>query len=231
MVHYQEEDYLMLSGIQHFAFCPRQWALIHIEQQWEDNIYTYRGQELHEKANDPVASEKRGDIIITRSVPIASKILGVNGIADVVEFHKTDKPSVKLKRWSGYWHPIPVEYKVGGPKPTNCDKLQLCAQAICLEETFNVTIMHGYIFYGRNRRRLEVDFSQQLREETHTVAREMHRTFALGKTPKAQPTRACERCSLLDLCQPHLFQRRTVESYLRSAIDDNDRGDVVEEAT
>ncbi|NMB38880.1 MAG: CRISPR-associated protein Cas4 [Firmicutes bacterium] len=220
-MNYYEEDYLQLSGIQHFAFCPRQWALIHVEQQWQDNILTFQGQELHQRTDDPTFSEKRGDLIITRAVPIASRSLGLNGIADVVEFHKVEEPGVKLKGRSGYWQPTPVEYKLGNPKPTNCDILQLCAQAICLEETFQVTLEIGYIFYGRVRRRLDVNLSQELKDETYMVAQEMHRMFSLGKTPEPRVTKACNKCSLVDICIPQLSQRRTVKEYLQSVLKEN----------
>ena len=226
---YNEEDYLQLSGIQHFAFCPRQWALIYIEQQWKENIYTYMGQELHEKAH-AAGAEKRGDVIVNRAVPLASKTLGLYGVADVVEFHRTDGPGVKLDRRAGRWLPLPVEYKLGSPKPTNCDKLQLCAQAICLEEQFNVTINIGYIYYGRPRRRLEVELDRSLRNETYAVAEAMHAAFAVGKTPKAEVTKSCAKCSLVDVCVPHLFERRPVQRYLRSALTKGSWGDGIEEA-
>ena len=229
MVSYNEEDYLQLSGIQHFAFCQRQWALIYMEQQWKENIYTYMGQELHEKVHTSGA-EKRGDVIITRAVPLASKTLGLYGVADVIEFHRTDGPGLKLEKRTGHWLPVPVEYKVGSPKPTNCDKLQLCAQAICLEEKFNVITELGYIYYGRPRRRLEVELDRDLRKETYAVAKAMHAAFATGITPKAEVTKSCSKCSLMDICVPHLVERRSVKSYLRSVLTERSRGDGIEEA-
>ncbi len=219
MTPYQEENFLQLSGIQHYTFCPRQWALIHIEQQWEDNILTFKGQELHQITNDPFFTEKRGDVIITRAVPISSKKLGLNGIADVIEFQKVDNFGIKLNGYSGYWKPIPVEYKLGNPKPTNCDILQLCAQAICLEEVFQITLDIGYIYYGRTRRRLDVILKPELKAETYRVAQEMHRVFASGKTPGPIINKACEKCSLVDLCLPYLSRRRSVKRYLESALD------------
>jgi CRISPR-associated exonuclease Cas4 len=228
-VNYTEEDYLQLSGIQHFAFCPRQWALMYMEQQWKDNIYTYMGEEFHDRVHES-SVEKRGDVIITRAVPLAARTLGLYGIADVVEFHRTDGPGLKLEKWSGYWLPIPVEYKIGSPKPTNCDKLQLCAQAICLEEKFGVTIRIGYIYYGRPRRRLEVELDQDLRNETYAVAKAMHDAFATGITPKAQLNKSCAKCSLVDVCVPYLFERRSVKSYIRAALTEDSRGDVLEKA-
>ncbi|NLM25080.1 MAG: CRISPR-associated protein Cas4 [Firmicutes bacterium] len=217
---YHEDDYLQLSAIQHFAFCPRQWALIHVEQQWKENIYTYQGRELHQRTDDPSFTEKRGDLLITRAVPISSKKLGLNGIADVIEFHRVENNGVKLEGYGGQWLPVPVEYKLGNPKPTNCDILQLCAQAICLEEAFEIKLEFGYIYYGRSRRRLDVSLNSELKAETYRVALEMHQVFASGITPEPIVTKACEKCSLNELCLPQIAFRRSVKCYLESALDE-----------
>jgi CRISPR-associated exonuclease Cas4 len=202
---------------------------MYMEQQWKDNIYTYMGEEFHDRVHES-SVEKRGDVIITRAVPLAARTLGLYGIADVVEFHRTDGPGLKLEKWSGYWLPIPVEYKIGSPKPTNCDKLQLCAQAICLEEKFGVTIRIGYIYYGRPRRRLEVELDQDLRNETYAVEKAMHDAFEKGIKPKSQLNKSCAKCSLVDVCVPYLFERRSVKSYIRAALTEDSRGDVLEKA-
>ena len=212
-------EYLSLSGIQHYAFCPRQWALIHVEQQWEENILTFRGQELHKKTNDPFVVEKRKDMIVARAVPIVSHALGLYGIADVVEFERADE-GAKLEGRSGLWWPLPVEYKVGRPKPSNWDLLQLCAQAICLEEMFAVALEQGQIFYGRTRKRLDVALDNNLRAETKQTAELMHETFNAGITPLAQYRTACEKCSLLKLCTPKLAKKRLVKDYVLQALDD-----------
>lgn len=210
-------EYLLLSGIQHFAFCPRQWALIHIEQQWQDNLHTFSGQELHRKTNDPFTKEKRGDVIVTRAVPIVSHSLRLYGIADVIEFHRVEQ-GVELDGRKGYWWPVPVEYKLGRPKPDNSDILQLCAQAICLGEMFGVELDKGYLFYGRTRRRLDVVLDDKLKQETRQTANRMHKVFESGMTPKAHYCRTCDKCSLLDLCIPQLSEKKTIKEYVLKAL-------------
>lgn len=215
----ETHEYLSLSGIQHYAFCPRQWALIHVEQQWEENILTFRGQELHQKTNDPFVVEKRNNKIIARAVPIVSHALRLYGVADVVEFIRADE-GIKLQGRSGLWWPQPVEYKVGKPKPKNWDLLQLCAQAVCLEEMFGVVLKQGQIFYGKTRRRLEVILDKNLRTETRQVAKLMHETFNAGITPPAEYSSACDRCSLVKLCTPKLAEKKSVKDYLLQALNE-----------
>ena len=211
------ENYLALSGIQHFAFCPRQWALIHIEQQWEENIFTFRGQQFHQKANQPFVVEKRKNTIVARAVPIISHSLRLYGVADVIEFTKAAK-GIKLQGRDGMWQPTPVEYKVGKPKMDNWDELQLCAQAICFEEMFGLVIAMGQIYYGKTRRRLDVVLDTELREQTKNITGKMHRLFRERKTPKAKYSNICDRCSLFRICLPKLFERPKVEEYLRKAV-------------
>ncbi|HHV39645.1 MAG TPA: CRISPR-associated protein Cas4 [Tepidimicrobium sp.] len=214
-----EQDYLALSGIQHFAFCPRQWALIHLEQQWEENIFTYKGKEFHQKANQPFVVEKRRNKIVSRAVPIVSHRLKLYGIADVVEFVKRDK-GITLDGRSGLWWPTPVEYKVGKPKVDNWDKLQLCAQAVCLEEMFNLTLTEGQIYYGKTRRRLDVLLDAELRRQMKQTASEMHKVFMHKTTPKAEYSSMCDRCSLVRVCLPKMFVRPTVKEYLLEALEE-----------
>ncbi len=213
------EEYLSLSGIQHFAFCRRQWALIHIEQQWEENVLTFKGQELHKKTNDPFVVEKRGDKITARAVPIVSHQLRLYGVADVIEFKRSEK-GVKLEGRNGLWRPQPVEYKVGKPKIDNWDMLQVCAQAICLEEMFDLTLDLAQIYYGKTRRRFDVPLDIGLRDETLKRTEEMHSFFAQGITPKATYRTACERCSLVRLCIPKLSTGKGIETYLLEAIEE-----------
>lgn len=210
-------DYLPLSGIQHYAFCPRQWALIHLEQMWDENILTFQGRELHERVDDSGFSETRGDLVVTRSVPMSSTLLQLYGVADIVEFHRSDA-GIQLEGRDGLWMPYPVEYKLGRPKVDHCDRVQLCAQAICLEEAYGIEITEGAIFYGRIRRRETVTFHAELRQETHRVAAEMRSLFAQGVTPKAKYTRACENCSLYEHCMPRLPVERGVDRYINSIL-------------
>lgn len=212
------QDYLHLSGIQHYAFCRRQWALIYVEQQWQDNTLTFQGQELHKKTNDPFITEKRGDIIIARAIPIVSHTLMLYGIADVVEFHRVEENGIRLYRQAGNWCPIPVEYKSGRPKRGNCDVVQLCAQAICLEETFDLQLQQGHMYYGKTRRRLDVELSDSLRQEVRDYARQMHSDLEHGVTPKAVRTEACERCSLIELCVPQLSEKLSLSDYVMGAL-------------
>ena len=218
---YAEEDYLMLSGIQHFAFCRRQWALIHIEQQWAENEYTVAGELMHKKAHDEGSFEKRGDLLIVRGLRISSRELGLSGQCDVVEFHRM-ADGVTLFGYDGKWSPVPIEYKHGIPKENNADELQLCAQAMCLEEMFQTNISDGYLYYGENRRRSHVEFVNDLREEVKTAAKEMHELFQRGYTPNVKPTKKCRACSLENLCIPKLQKAENVRRYIEQAIKDDD---------
>lgn len=214
---YEEEDYLMLSGIQHFAFCRRQWAMIHIEQQWEENYRTTSGELMHKKAHDEGAVEKRGEILIVRGLRISSKELGLSGQCDVVEFHQ-NKNGITLLGYDGKWNPVPVEYKHGSPKENNADELQLCAQAICLEEMFQTKIPDGFLYYGENRRRSHVDFTENLREEVKKISTEMHELLQKGYTPKVKFKKQCKACSLVNLCMSKLDKAGNVREYIENNI-------------
>lgn len=218
---YGEEDYLMLSGIQHFAFCRRQWAMIHIEQQWAENYRTTAGELMHKKAHDDASFEKRGDLLIIRGMRISSRNLGLSGQCDVVEFHQ-DENGVSLFGYDGKWKPVPVEYKRGAPKENNADELQLCAQAMCLEEMLQVYVQDGYLYYGENRRRSHVDFTDSLREEVRNAAKEMHELFQRGYTPNVKPTKKCKACSLENLCLSKLQKTVKVRDYIEKGIKADD---------
>jgi len=217
MSNYSDDELLMISGIQHFAFCRRQWALIHIEQQWQENLLTFGGRELHERVDDPFFTEARGTVLVTRSLPIISRRLGLYGVADVVEFYRSDE-GVRLRGRNGLWRPHPVEYKYGEPKIDERDMVQLCAQAFCLEEMFNTSIAQGDIFYGRVRRRQKVEFDEALRQRVIELSREMHRLFEEGTTPLPEQTKACRSCSLVEICLHHTGKRRSVRRYLDDAL-------------
>lgn len=212
------EEYLQLAGIQHYAFCPRQWALIHLEAHWQENVLTYGGQRLHKNVDKPEFFESRGDVLISRSVPVQSTKLRLYGIADMVEFIRDDVDGIELPRRPGRWRPLPVEYKYGQSKLSSCDRVQLCAQSICLEETFGISLYEGHIFYGRPRRREVVILSAELRQETEQLAKEMHRRLDAGMTPPAQYKKHCERCSLIEVCVPSLPQREAVSEYLEKML-------------
>ncbi len=214
---FEEDDFLMLSGLQHFAYCRRQWALIHIEQQWAENERTIDGKLFHKKAHDSGSTEKRGDLIITRGLHIKSSELGVTGICDVVEFHKT-KRGITLFSFEGQWQPYPVEYKKGEPKENNADELQLCAQAMCIEEMLLCDIPNGSLFYGQNRRRARVEFTDELRTQVKAMLEEMHELWKKGYTPKVKPQKGCNACSLKEICIPRLMKTKSVSSYMEAKL-------------
>lgn len=209
----------MISGMQHFRFCRRQWALIHIEQQWAENLRTVEGELMHERAHDGSLRESRGDTIITRSLRVYSLTLGLSGQCDVVEF-KRSAQGVPLHGHDGLWLPYPVEYKHGKPKDDGCDELQLCAQAMCLEEMLCCTVGSGALFYGEPRRRVSVEFTDSLRREVTEDAAEMHKLYRAGHTPRVKPSKSCNACSLKELCLPQLSRTVTVSAYLRENMED-----------
>ena len=212
---YAEEDFLQLSGLQHFRFCRRQWALIHIENQWHENYFTVDGSLMHENAHDGEKRESRGDLLILRGLPVFSRTLGISGQCDVVEFRR-DPDGVPLRGRDGLWKPFPVEYKRGKPKEHSADELQLCAQAMCLEEMLCCDIPQGALFYGEPRRRTVVDFTPELRKDVRDCLAEMHQLYERGYTPKVKPGSMCRACSLKDLCLPSLTRRRSVAEYLNA---------------
>ena len=217
---YTEDDMLMLSGIQHFVFCPRQWALIHIEQVWSDNRLTVEGQLLHQQADDPFYRQKNGECVSLRSVSIASKELGLYGFSDVVELRPSDYATdcIQHPSYPGYWKPFPVEYKRGHSKPDERDEVQLAAQVICLEEMHNIKIDHAYLFYWEVRRREEIAINENLRRLTKHHADEMHRIFKTGVVPKAEKSRKCYHCSLFDICLPDTKVKLLATNYLKKNL-------------
>jgi len=210
---YNEDEFLQLAGIQHFCFCRRQWALIHLEQAWEDNARTKEGDVLHENVDDPFFIEKRRDVIISRSVPVHSHVLGLSGICDVVEF-KESPLGVPICGRGGKFAPCPIEYKVGAPKQNASDLMQLCAQVMSLEEMFNVEIPTAFIYYARPHKRMPVEITQKLKEDTILLSEKMHDIFREGVTPKASRTKACKACSLYEVCLPELSEKQSVYDYI-----------------
>jgi len=200
---YQPDELLPLSGIQHFLFCRRQWALIYVERQWQENVLTVEGRLLHQRVEDPFFTEARQGVILARAVPVASYRLGLVGVCDVVEF--TESPEgVRLPGRAGSYLPAPVEYKRGRPKREPSDEAQLCAQAICLEEMLSVAIPLGYLYYGAIRRRVAVELTGELRALVRRMAEEMHAYFQRGHTPRVKPFKGCRSCSLAEICLPAL---------------------------
>lgn len=214
---YNEDDLLPLSGIQHFAFCERQWGLIHVESQWVENLRTAQGRVLHQRVDDPYFAESRGDVKVVRSVPLLSKTLGLYGVADVIELHRNTNDA------SGMRYNI-VEYKRGKPKPDDRDEVQLCAQAICLEEMIGITLDHGYMYYGETKHRHRVDFDDCLREKVKLLAEKMHLLYTHGITPPAIKGKRCKNCSMTDICLPKLGRSgKKAELYMAGLFEEMKR--------
>lgn len=214
---YSEEEYIHLSDVQHFAYCPRQWALIHLEQQWNENLRTFEGRMLHERVHDASNSEKRGDVLTMRGMKVFSRTMGVSGECDAVEFH-LDKNGVPLHGRQGLYTAIPIEYKRGKPKEHDADRLQLCAQALCIEEMLACEVQYGYLFYGEIRRRTKVEFNAELRQKVTNAFKQMHEYTARGHTPKVKPRKGCNACSLKDICVPKLNKNRSARAYINGRL-------------
>ena len=215
---YTDDELLMLSGIQHFCFCKRQWALIHVEQQWQDNLRTQEGHFVHERVDDPFFNESRGDAIISRAFPLVSYSLGLTGIADVIEYTRSDAGTT-IPEHEGRWLMKPVEYKRGKPKIDERDEVQLCAQVMCLEEMFGIRIDEADFYYNEIRRRQRIPITDELRHLVRSLADEMHTIFRNGITPAAESGKQCSLCSPVEVCIPILTKRRaSVDMYLRKHV-------------
>lgn len=217
---YTDDDLLALSGIQHFAYCPRQWALIHIEKQWRENLRTVEGKQLHERVDNPDFFEARGGILTARSVPLSSYILGFYGVSDIVEFHGVKENGIILNEREGKWRPVPVEYKRGRPKKDIIDEGQLCTQAMCLEEMLSTKIGYGYLFYGETKHRTKVLFEDELRNKVIEFSQQMHSLYEKRYTPKAITIdKNCKSCSLVDICLPKLGTKQaSVINYIKKYL-------------
>lgn len=224
---YTPDDLLPLSGIQHFLFCRRQWALIHVEMQWQDNVLTVEGKQLHQRVDDPFFTETRNGVVTARSVPVASYRLGLSGVCDVVEFLPSPtgrgdggEGGVHLPNREGLYLPAPVEYKRGKPKREPVDEAQLCAQAMCLEEMLSTEIPRGYLYYGQTRHREPVEFTTELRTLVEDMSAEMHAYFKRGYTPRVKTHKGCRSCSLAEVCLPVLQENAIAASkYIQSHLE------------
>ena len=212
-----DADFLMLSGIKHFRFCRRRWALVHIEQRWAENPLTLEGNYMHERVHDEAFTQARGAVLLSRGMRIRSQRLQITGVCDMVEMYR-DENGVPIQTREGRWRLYPVEYKHGRPDEQGADALQLCAQAMCLEEMFVTDIPEGALYYGKTRHRECVIFSPELRCQVDEAVREMQLLFEKGYTPKAKMSRACKSCSLMEICQPALSKRMSASEYVRRAF-------------
>lgn len=238
---FTEDDLLPLSTIQHLLFCERQAALILVERVWADNSLTLEGSRLHRRVDEKGPRlELRGDLAITRSLALRSFDLGLSGRADVVEFHRREPSSasttpgyiaeaVAIHGLPGFWRPCPVDYKRGRPKHDRSDEVQLCAQAICLEEMLRVRVPEGFLFYGKTQRRFPVVFNDGLRNLTRIASVRLHEISRSGRTPSAEKTQKCGRCSFLEACMPEAMSRgRSPEAFLKLIIEEGSQSTEVD---
>jgi CRISPR-associated exonuclease Cas4 len=202
---FAEDELLPISALQHLLFCERQCALIHVERLWAENSLTVEGRHLHERV-DEEPGESRGDLRITRGLLVRNLRLGLTGRADVVELHRLPEDAAPdgamLPGLPGRWQPFPVEYKRGRPKQHRADEVQLCAQALCLEEMLGARVSAGALFYGQTRRRCDIPFDPDLRALTEAAALRLHRLVGSGVTPPPVREPKCDQCSLLAICMP-----------------------------
>ncbi len=216
---YAPDDLLPISGIQHFLFCRRQWALIEIEKQWEENVFTIEGTQLHKRVDDPFENQSSPGLIVSRSVPVCSYNLGLTGVCDVIEFQHAAE-GAHLAGRAGTWKPVLIEYKRGIPKEGKFDEAQLCAQAMCLEEMLSIPVTESYLFYGQTRHRTKVDLNQDLRNLVLQVSHEMQQLYSRGYTPKARYKKECRSCSLVEICLPKMESEKVdVEKYMRHFLE------------
>jgi CRISPR-associated exonuclease Cas4 len=210
---YAESDLFQLSALQHYMVCPRQCALIHLEQIWEENVLTAEGRILHDRV-DSGGAEKRRDVKRVFGLPLRSLRLGLSGKADVVEFHR---------QADGSWRPYPVEHKRGRRKAEDWDRVQLCAQALCLEEMLGIMVPEGALFYGKEQRREVVSIGDALRRQTEEAAVAVHRLLAEGRTPPPRYAPKCDSCSLVTVCLPRdleVGRAGRVGRYLKKALEE-----------
>ena len=215
---YRECDFLQISGLHRFAVCRRRWALVHIEGLWAENVHTIGGDIFHERTHDPSLSEKTGEPITVRALRVFSSEPGLRGECDVVECRRNDENGTKLRGRDGRWMPTPIEYKSGSSKAGEADRLQLCAQAMCLEGMLGVEIELGYMFYGETHRREKVYINDELRQAVEDAVSEMHSYMNRGYTPKVKTGKFCNACSLKELCLPALCKNKSAAEYINSAI-------------
>lgn len=213
----EDGDYLLLSGVKHFKFCRRRWALVHIEQQWEENALTADGHLMHEAVYDAGFTEKRGRLLLSRGMPVKSEALGLSGVCDMVELIE-DPDGVTIAGRPGRYRVYPVEYKRGKPDDNGADNWHLCAQVLCLEEMFATEIPEGAIYYGELRRRKTLAITKELRDEVSAAVEEMHTLFKRGYTPKVRPQKACTGCSLREICKPKLSGRGSAKAYIEEVL-------------
>lgn len=219
MSNYSEDQLLPISGLQHLAFCERQWALIHVEQQWRENQRTAEGRIIHERVHDPLYKPHKPGWKVVRSMQLQSRRLGLFGEADVVEFC-IKKASQEAGDMGELSSPRPVEYKRGKSKKGDYDRIQLCAQAMCLEEMMNCHVEEGDLYYAETRRREVVRLDDELRSAATRLSEKMHRLYREGITPRPdKKLSVCRTCSMVNICLPKLRSQASGESYWREVLE------------
>jgi CRISPR-associated exonuclease Cas4 len=211
---YSDDDCIAISGLQHLAFCKRQWGLIHLNQEWAENYLTAQGKIMHERVDSGYQEFRRG-VKQFSGLHVRNMELGLYGRMDVLEIEQTEVPHVEIPwiKLRGNWRLRPVEFKHGKPKDHNADLIQLCAQALCLEEMTGLSVNEGSIFYCELRRRAEFEFDKDIRTETIELAKDAHRLIASGKVPEAEVNHNCKSCSLMGFCQPNIGNQKKLKDY------------------
>lgn len=213
---WEDEDLLSISGLQHLMFCERQWALIHMEQEWNENVLTVEGRQLHQFVHEQ-GSEVRAGTRMVRGLWLRSLTLGLYGVADLVEFHPFAEGAI-LPGVSGKWLPYPVEYKRGRKRYDRADEVQLCAQGLCLEEMLGVSIPRGAVYYGQPRRRSEIELSAELRGEVERICHRARELYEARRIPPPRLGRHCLNCSLENVCMPQLAAKDQSSVYVRDIL-------------
>lgn len=208
MKRFEDFDRLSLSSLKQYIYCKRRFALMYVECEWGSNYKIVEGDLFHERVDNPLFSEKRGDLHISRSVPIYSDVMNLYGVADIIEFIKDDS-GIKIHGKRERWRINPVEYKNGKPEKSNADNFQLCAQALCLEEMFNTNIEHGDIYYGKIKRRVTVDFTNELRSDVKEQVKNMKELLEQQLLPPKPKNQNCSLCSLENVCIPTIIRNQT----------------------
>ena len=214
---YTDSEFLPLSGVQHYAFCPRQWGLICLEQEWAENVLTAQGDLFHSRAHDASVRERRGDTLTVRGLGVKSSELGLSGICDVAEFHRASKGH-PLFGVDGLWQAVPVEYKRGKSKSHDADRLQLCAQAMCLEEMLVCNIEEGFLYYGKTRSRERVAITARYRDKVREISQAMHEMAERQHVPRGRKRSSCASCSLCDICLPKVSTTHSVSEYISARL-------------
>ena len=215
---FSDDDLLPIASLQHLTFCERQWSLVHLEQTWSYNVLTIEGKQLHEFVHE-LSSESRSGVRMVCALRLRSLELGLTGVADLVEFHQSDD-GVAVEGLKGLWLPFPVEYKRGRKRYDIADEMQLCAQALCLEEMLGVQIGSGAIYYGQPRRRTNIELNETLRAKVSSLCARARELIEFRAVPAVNIGRHCKNCSLMEECMPGVVSKDKSESYLSGILTD-----------